>query len=330
MSPGYLPFKDALDLPAFFCDNCGFWQRNFAEPISCPLCIDARHVLPQSGVAVPHRARLPLRSTPAIGTRSKPAFGGSSTTPSSGIGSSGYLIQTPDGNLAFEGCAVYSDAALDRSRTSAASRCWRRRTPIRMARSGSCRTASIPSSRCTPATSPGRPRSASAGRSTIGWKPIPGLELHLTAGHFAGHTVLYDRTRRILFCGDALKFELDPANPRRAVTISAHKAFVRGIPLTPGELRRYRSVFAALDFRQTWTPFEQASNSGRREALALIDSMLSTPPACLSGATGRSQPPRRPSCAQSCGRRRSLTSGLGPSPAFGAALRSQSRSGPPN
>ena len=35
MSPGYLPFKDALDLPAWFCDNCGFWQRSFAPPDRC-------------------------------------------------------------------------------------------------------------------------------------------------------------------------------------------------------------------------------------------------------------------------------------------------------
>ena len=109
-------------------------------------------------------------------------------------------------------------------------------------------------------------------------EPLPGLSLHLTAGHFDGHTVLFDAGRRILFCGDALKFELDPADRRRALTISAHKAFVRGIPLTRRELEGYRAVFARLPFRQTWTPFEQAANSGRDEALALIDAMLATRP----------------------------------------------------
>ena len=64
------------------------------------------------------------------------------------------------------------------------------------------------------------------------------MELHLTAGHFDGHTVLFDRSRGILFCGDALKFEMAADDPRQALTISAHKAFVRGIPLTPRELRR--------------------------------------------------------------------------------------------
>ena len=53
---------------------------------------------------------------------------------------------------------------------------------------------------------------------------------------------------------------------------------MRGVPLTPAELQRYRAVFAALDFTQTWTPFEQARNSGRAEALALIDAMLAARP----------------------------------------------------
>ena len=65
---------------------------------------------------------------------------------------------------------------------------------------------------------------------------------------------------------------------------------MRGIPLTPNELRRYREVFAALDFTQTWTPFEQAANSGRAEALALIDGMLATrshaAPVPLAGLRG--------------------------------------------
>ena len=53
---------------------------------------------------------------------------------------------------------------------------------------------------------------------------------------------------------------------------------MRGVPLTPAELTRYRAVFADLTFRQTWTPFEQARNVGRREVLALIDAMLATRP----------------------------------------------------
>ncbi|UDL94009.1 hypothetical protein LGH83_15840 [Lichenihabitans sp. PAMC28606] len=277
MSPGYLPFKDALDLPAFFCDNCGFWQRHFERPTSCPLCVDARHVMPQRGWHFRDLAEA-RKLYPCHWAEIEPGVWRFWNDPVDGIGSSGYLIQTAGGNLAFEGCAVYSEAAL-----------------AAIAQLGGVQvlSASHPHSygaiwqlqdRFDPelALHPGD--LAWSGALCVSWpfderlEPLPGLELHLTAGHFDGHAVLFDRARKILFCGDCLKFELDPRDLRRATKISTHKAFVRGIPLTQRELRRYRDVFAALDFTQTWTPFEQAANSGRREALALIDTMLATRP----------------------------------------------------
>jgi hypothetical protein len=198
--------------------------------------------------------------------------------PVSGIGPSGYLVQTDAGNMVFEGAAVWSEAALEQ--VAALGGC---QVPLRLPPPCLRRALAGPG--------PLRP-GAGAPPGDFGWtsalrvswpfddrlEPLPGLSLHLTAGHFAGHACSIDARRRILFCGDALKFELDPENPRRALTISAHKAFVRGVPLSPDELRRYRAVFAPLDFVQTWTPFEQAANSGRTEALALIDGMLATRP----------------------------------------------------
>lgn len=62
------------------------------------------------------------------------------------------------------------------------------------------------------------------------------------------------------------------------ILVLSHKAFVRGIPCSPDECRRYRGVFASIDFVQTWTPFEAAANSGRDEALALLDRMIDTQP----------------------------------------------------
>jgi glyoxylase-like metal-dependent hydrolase (beta-lactamase superfamily II) len=99
-------------------------------------------------------------------------------------------------------------------------------------------------------------------------------ELLCTGGHFAGHTMLYLPERKIVFVGDALKFEIDPSNGRCATGVSTHKAFVRRIPLTRREVERYREVFAALDFEQAWTPFDQCRNVGREEVLAFIDSQL--------------------------------------------------------
>lgn len=277
MSPGYLPFKDALDLPAFFCDNCGFWQRHFDRPVSCPLCIDARHVLPQTGWRFRTLAEA-RRLYPCHWTEVEPGVWRFSNDPVSGIGSSGYLIRTEAGNMAFEGCAVYSEAALEAIAALGGVQVLAASHPHAYGAIWQLQDRFDPEL----ALHPGDLAWSSA--LCVSWpfddtlQPLPGIGLYLTAGHFDGHTVLHDQARRILFCGDCLKFELDPKELRRATTISAHKAFVRGIPLTPGELRRYRDVFAPLDFVQTWTPFEQARNSGRREALALIDAMLAGRP----------------------------------------------------
>ena len=275
--PGYAPFKDALRLPAYCCENCGFWQRHFAPPPSCPLCLDARHVTPREGWSFADLARMQARA-PTLWREIEPGVWRFWNDPVPGIGPSGHLIQTDAGAMLFEGATVFSEAALDHIATLGG---------VRVA------SASHPHSygalwqiqdRFDPEIALQRADFAWSAAVRVTWpfddvlEPLPGLTLHLTGGHFDGHCVLFDERRRILFCGDALKFELDAADARRALTISAHKAFVRGVPLTHAELKRYRAVFEALDFEQTWTPFEQAANSGRREALALIDQLLSGRP----------------------------------------------------
>ncbi len=275
MSPGYLPFAGALNLPAFLCDNCGYWQRHFAPPPACPMCLDARHVVPQDGWRFwsldEAQARFPCHHEEV-----EPGVWRFWNDPINGIGPSGYLVTSPAGNLFFEGCPVFGEAALERIAALGGIGVLSASHPHAYGALWQLQDRFDPEL----ALHPGDLAWSAALRVTWPFddvlEPLPGLSLHLTAGHFDGHTVLHDQRRRILFCGDALKFELDPEDRRRALTISAHKAFVRGVPLTPNELRRYRTVFAALDFTQTWTPFEQARNSGRREALALIDGMLAT------------------------------------------------------
>lgn len=277
MSPGLSPFVDALRLPSYVCTNCGWWQRYFAAPPSCPMCLDARHVVPQDRWrfldAAAAQAAFPCHweelETGAWRFWNEPV---------EGIGPSAYLLQTASGNVVFEGCSVFSEAAL---------------AHIAALGGVNVLSASHPHSygalwqlqdRFDPELALAAADFAwsSALQVTFPFddhlQPLPGIELHRTAGHFPGHTVLYDRERKLLLCGDALKFELSPDDRREATTISAHKAFVRGVPLTVGELSRYREIFAPLDFQQTWTPFEQARNSGRAEALALIDSMLADRP----------------------------------------------------
>jgi hypothetical protein len=278
VTPGLAAFAPALALPAWLCDGCGFWQRYPGPPPSCPLCLDARHVVPPAGWRF-HALAEAQRAFPTTWDELEDGVWRFANDPAPGIGPSGYVVRTPHGNVAFEGAGVFGEAALEH---------------IAALGGLAVISASHPHSYggllqlqdrfpdAELALHPGDLAWSAALRVTWPWddalEVLPGLTLHLTAGHFEGHTVLHDAGRGILFCGDALKFDLHADDPRRARAVSAHKAFVRGIPLTHGELRRYRAVFAPLAFTQTWTPFEQAANAGRTEALALIDRQLAGRP----------------------------------------------------
>ncbi|MGH1590897.1 MBL fold metallo-hydrolase [Methylobacterium phyllosphaerae] len=271
--PGYLPFAGALKLPAFICDNCGFWQRHFETPAACPMCLDARHVVPQDGWRF-RTTREAQDAFPCHWQELEPGVWRFWNEPVSGIGPFAYLIQTEHGNMGFEGCPVFSEAALDQIERLGGMAVLSASHPHSYGALPQLQDRFDPEL-CLPAAD-----FTWSAALQVSWpyddflEPLPGLELHRTAGHFDGHAILYDRSRKICFCGDALKFELDPADFRRATTISAHKAFVRGVPLTPVELRRYRDVFERLDFVQTWTPFEPARNCGRAEVLALLDQLM--------------------------------------------------------
>jgi glyoxylase-like metal-dependent hydrolase (beta-lactamase superfamily II) len=262
-----------VSLRPYVCDNCGFWQRHFAAPASCPVCLDARHVVPDDGWRF-FTLEEAQELFPTRWAELEPGVWRFWSEPACGIGPSAYLVRSEHGNLAFEGGCVWTDAALHAVRdlggvaVAAASHPHSLGALWQLQDAFGAEVAIHPDDLAWTAA------------LTVTWpfddvlEALPGLDLHLTAGHFPGHAVLHDRARRILFCGDALKFELDPADPRSAVAMSAHKAFVRGVPLTHGELRRYREVFAALDFAQTWSPFEQVADCGRAEALALLDALL--------------------------------------------------------
>ena len=275
--PGLTPFLDALRLPAYVCSNCGFWQRHFERPPSCPMCLDARHVVPREGWRFLDVAEAQT-AWPTKWEELDPGCWRFWNEPVEGIGPSSYLLLGRDGNVVFEGCTVFDDAALSH---------------IEALGGIAFLSASHPHSygalwqlqdRFEPELALAAADFAWSAALRVTWpwddqlSLTPDLTLYQTAGHFDGHTVLHDARRRLLLCGDALKFELDPSDRRRATSISTHKAFVRSVPLTTAELRCYREVFAALDFVETWTPFEQVRNSGRTEALTLIDEQLQVRP----------------------------------------------------
>jgi glyoxylase-like metal-dependent hydrolase (beta-lactamase superfamily II) len=262
--------------PPYLCTNCGFWQRSFCPPPWCPICIDPRHAPPRDGWVFwsveDARARLRTEIVEV-----EPGLWRAVTTPPVGIGGSGYLVQTDAGTTAFEACAWYDDAAL-----------------ATIAALGGLRWVAASHPHTYGALWQLQERfgcEVSVGVDDLGWTgaftvtwPLddrlrlePGLTLHLTAGHFPGHAVLHEERRRVLFCGDALKLDLG-TDGRTAHAISTHKGFLRRIPLSLAEVRRYRDVFAPLDFTQTWTPFEQGANADRAAALHLLDTLLATRP----------------------------------------------------
>jgi hypothetical protein len=266
-----------MALSPYVCTNCGFWQRHFAVPAGCPVCEDHRHVLPDDGYEFLSPQLTDARGE-VVWDEPEPGVWRFAMTDPIGIGPMGYMIEHPEGNVAFEGAGWYSDAALDFIDSLGG---------LRVA------TASHPHSfgalwRLTDRFGPEVPLHV----GDLGWataftvtEPYDttlalahDLALHHTGAHFAGHQVLHDARRGILFSGDALKLELDPADDRCATGISCHKAFVRGVPLSHAELASYRDVFAPLDFTQTWTPFEQGANAGRAAALALLDGQLGDRP----------------------------------------------------
>ena len=98
--------------------------------------------------------------------------------------------------------------------------------------------------------------------------------LYHVGGHYEGQSVLYYEPRRILFCGDALKFDVDAVG--KTVAVSCHKAFHKQIPLSKMEIENYLRVIGNLDFRQACTPFEHAPDVSAAVARRLFETQLAS------------------------------------------------------
>lgn len=259
--PGLLPFLPALELPRFVCRNCGYWQMHFAHPTSCPLCIDTRHVLPITGWKFYDGANA-ASAFPMHWEELLSGLWRFWNDPVDGIGSHSYFLQHSAGNIVFEGATIYSAPALNFLRSlggvdyASASHphtygaLWQLQETF-----GS----KIALQTCDLGW-------ASAFRVTHPFEAelevFAGVKLIHAGVHFAGQSFLFDEPRGVLFCGDALKFELNQNDSRLAVAISTHKSFVRGVPITPQEARAYHKTFRGCKFEKTYTPFEQVHNVG--------------------------------------------------------------------
>ena len=262
-------------LTPFVCTNCGFWQRHFAVPPSCPVCTDYRHPLPPGGWDFRPEDKVAAQHG-TVWTEVLDGVWRFEATPAIGIGPCGWLLQTTHGNVWWEGAAWMSDAALDHIEALGGIRF------LSFSHSHVVGAAWRVAERFEPETVVQRDELPFAQALAVSWPfgaradLAPGLALVHTGGHTAGHSVLHWAERRLVFCGDAFKFRLD--GDGRATAISTHQAYDAHIPLAHDDARHYRDLFADLDFDGLVTPWEAVPTGGKTAALALLDAQFASRP----------------------------------------------------
>ncbi|WP_320780508.1 MBL fold metallo-hydrolase [Streptomyces sp. CRN 30] len=265
-----------MTLSMYACANCGHWQRWFGPPPACPVCCDVRNALPEDGWDFPAEKEVGALLV-ADWYRPVPGVTGFRAVPSFGLGTTGWLIEAEGGNVAWEAAPYYPPEALSEiERLGGITRLGASHVH------GYGALWQLQRRFAPPVVAVGEPDLVWTKAFRVTW-PVdghlelaPGLTLHRTGGHFPGHCVLHDARRGILFCGDALKVDLDDTAPR---ALSCHKAFHAQIPLSHDEVRHYRSVIGALDFTAVATPFEYAAPVTTADVLRLFDHQLAGPPA---------------------------------------------------
>ena len=258
----------------YVCTNCGFWQSFFEAPRSCPVCLDFRHTPPDDGWEFLPFAVAASRYT-THWTTDELGITTFTTHPKLGIGPSGYLIPRRDGNIFFESCGFYDEAALS----------W-------IEGQGGIAHLSFSHPHAFGAAWQLQERfepQVAVQVQDLGWAlalnteyPFDenlqlddGATLIHSAGHFDGHSVLFLSDRKVLFAGDMLKFHFDGGV---FTGISTHKAFNRRVPMSHAEVRRYRDAIAPLDFAHIYTTFERAPDDSKALALRLFEAQLSGAP----------------------------------------------------
>lgn len=263
-------------LPAYLCTNCGFWQKRFGVPTTCPVCTDFRHTPPDGGFEFWSLAET-AQAVQTVWTGEDADIATFSTRPRIGIGPQGYLIRRADGNIFFDGTAHYTADALALIEARGGIRWLSASHPHAYGALWQLQE------RFKPQVAIGVPDLPWTSAFSTTW-PFdeqlalgPGATLLRTGGHFAGHAVLWLADRKTLFAGDMVKLHWDNGTEQPPTGISTHKGFNRRIPMSHGEIKHYRSVVAALDFSTVYTTFDHATCT-RTDVLRLFDAQLAGPP----------------------------------------------------
>ena len=268
-----------MPLTYYTCTNCGFWQYYFAAPPDCPVCTDVRNDLPEDGWEFTSAAEIAERERRGeIVCRWREIddrvwmF---SNEPLLGIGSSGYLIERETGNIAFESPGWWTIAALEKLDELGGVRFISASHPHGFG-------AIHQLQENFPGASIAFQRDAVRFTKALAVNQVfddvlaidEASTLYHVGGHYEGQSGLYYAPRKILFCGDALKFDLDADG--KTAAISCHKAFHKQIPLSKKEIENYLRVIGELDFRQACSPFEHAPDVQTADAVRLFEEQLNS------------------------------------------------------
>ena len=261
----------------YTCTNCGFWQNYFAAPPNCPVCSDVRNDLPENGWEFATAAAMEERESAGevecVWREIDAGIWMFSNKVPLGIGSSGYLIERETGNIAFESPGWWTRAALEKLDELGGVKFISASHPHGFG-------AIYRLQKNYPAATVAFQREAVQFTKALAVNFVfddvlaidAAATLYHVGGHYEGQSVLYYEPRRILFCGDALKFELNAAG--ETVAVSCHKAFHKQIPLSKKEIEKYLEVIGELDFTQACTPFEHAADAKTADAVRLFDEQL--------------------------------------------------------
>ena len=266
-----------MALEHYTCTNCGYWQQYFAAPPNCPVCSDVRNALPENGWEFVRAEEMFNRERRCeLKCRWREIDEGIwmfSNEPPLGIGSSGYLIECATGNIAFESPGWWTRDALAFIHNLGGVKFVSSSHPHGFG-------AIYQLEEFYPGATIAFQREAVQFTKNLAVNFVfddvlainEAATLYHVGGHYEGQAVLYYEPRKILFCGDALKFDLNAAG--KTVGISCHKAFHKQIPLSKKEIENYLRVIGNLDFRQVCSPFEHAPDAKTADAVRLFETQL--------------------------------------------------------
>lgn len=263
----------------YTCTNCGFWQHYFAPPPDCPVCSDVRNDLPKDGWEFTSAAEMAEHERGGeivcewreIDDR---VWMFSNAQPL-GIGSSGYLIERETGNIAFESPGWWTQAAIEKLDQLGGVKFISASHPHGF---GAIYQLEDNFPGGVVAFQREAVQFTKAFAVNLVFDDVLAIDeaatLYHVGGHYEGQTVLHYEPAKILFCGDALKFDVNAAG--ETVAVSCHKAFHKQIPLSKKEIENYLNVIGNLDFTQACTPFEHAPDVSTATARRLFETQLAS------------------------------------------------------